>query len=42
MELDEQPILCLSTSVEKVPSSVLAGDDVFLVVIKQGGSTCAI
>ena len=41
MELDEQPIICLSTSVEKVPSIVSAVDVVFLVVVKQGGSTCA-
>jgi hypothetical protein len=42
MEFDKQPNICLSTSVEKVPSIVLAVDVVFLVVIKQGGSTCVI
>ena len=33
---------CLSTSVEKVPSIVLAVDVVFLVVVKQGGTTCVV
>ena len=35
-------LLAYLPSVEKVPSIVSAVDAVFLVVVKQGGSVCAI